>query len=77
MTSFFTSLLLFIIFLFLCRFILCFVLWFIKGLRNTVHIHKSGADAQGGGFDLSALNNLLDADGDGSAMDDILGKFMR
>ncbi|WP_336098402.1 DUF937 domain-containing protein [Roseovarius sp. CH_XMU1461] len=38
---------------------------------------KSGADARGGGFDLSALNNLLDADGDGSAMDDILGKFMR
>ncbi|MFU1476579.1 DUF937 domain-containing protein [Roseovarius sp. C7] len=38
---------------------------------------KSGAQAQDGGFDLSSLNNLLDADGDGSAMDDILGKFMR
>ena len=38
---------------------------------------KPGAQAQDGGFDLSSLNNLLDADGDGSAMDDILGKFMR
>lgn len=30
---------------------------------------------QGGG--LGMLNQLLDADGDGSAMDDILGRFMR
>lgn len=33
------------------------------------------SDAQGGG--LTMLNNLLDADGDGSALDDILGKFLK
>lgn len=31
----------------------------------------------GGGFDMSMLTSMLDADGDGSAMDDVLGKFMR
>ena len=33
--------------------------------------------ASPGGPDLSMLTSLLDADGDGSAMDDILGKLMR
>lgn len=32
---------------------------------------------QSSGPDLSMLTNMLDADGDGSAMDDILGKFMK
>ena len=31
----------------------------------------------GGGLDLGMLNDLLDADGDGSTLDDVLGKFMR
>ncbi|WP_166416978.1 DUF937 domain-containing protein [Cochlodiniinecator piscidefendens] len=31
---------------------------------------------QSGGMDLSTLTNMLDADGDGSPLDDILGKFM-
>lgn len=31
----------------------------------------------GGGFDLGALSNMLDADGDGSPLDDILAKVMR
>ncbi len=35
------------------------------------------SQAQGGTPDLSMLTSLLDADGDGSAMDDILGKLMR
>ena len=36
--------------------------------------NKGGASA---GPDLSMLTNMLDADGDGSVMDDILGKFMK
>ncbi|MGB0959787.1 MAG: DUF937 domain-containing protein [Halocynthiibacter sp.] len=32
---------------------------------------------QSGGLDLSMLTNLLDADGDGSALDDVIGKFMK
>lgn len=36
-----------------------------------------GGSQQSSGLDLSALNNLLDADGDGSALDDVLGKLMR
>lgn len=32
---------------------------------------------QSGGFDLGALNQMLDADGDGSALDDIREKVMR
>ncbi len=30
-----------------------------------------------GGMDLSKLTDLLDADGDGSALDDIMGKFLK
>ncbi len=36
-----------------------------------------GGNKGGSGPDLSMLTNMLDADGDGSAMDDILGKFMK
>jgi len=36
-----------------------------------------GGKGGSGGPDLSMLNQLLDADGDGSVMDDILGKLMR
>ena len=36
-----------------------------------------GGGKKSSGPDLSMLNNLLDADGDGSALDDILGKLMR
>ncbi|MEO1329733.1 MAG: DUF937 domain-containing protein [Pseudomonadota bacterium] len=32
--------------------------------------------SQQGGFDLSALNRMFDADGDGSAADDLLERFM-
>ena len=31
----------------------------------------------GSGPDLSMLTNMLDADGDGSIIDDIMGKFMK
>jgi len=37
----------------------------------------SSKGGQSSGPDLSMLTNMLDADGDGSAMDDILGKFMK
>ncbi len=37
---------------------------------------KSGADG-GGGFDLSAITSMLDADGDGSPLDDILERVMK
>ncbi|MEM7670061.1 MAG: DUF937 domain-containing protein [Pseudomonadota bacterium] len=36
-----------------------------------------GSGGQSGGFDLGAINRMLDADGDGSALDDILEKVMR
>ncbi len=36
-----------------------------------------GGSGQSGGPDLSSLSDLLDADGDGSPLDDILGRFMR
>ena len=36
-----------------------------------------GSGGAGGGGGLGMLNSLLDADGDGSALDDVLGRFMR
>ena len=36
-----------------------------------------GKSAAGGGMDLGALTQLLDADGDGSPLNDVLGKFMK
>jgi len=36
-----------------------------------------GGGGQRGGGGLGMLNDLLDADGDGSAMDDVLGRFLR
>ena len=47
------------------------------GLMGMIGSLVGGNGAQGGGMDLSMLNNLLDADGDGSALDDVLGKLMR
>ena len=38
---------------------------------------NKGAEAEGQGGALGMLNQMLDADGDGNAMNDILGKFMR
>ena len=49
----------------------------LMGLVGGLLGSKKQGDTGGGGFDLGMLNDLLDADGDGSAMDDILGKFMR
>lgn len=49
----------------------------LMGLVGGLLGGKKQGDTGGGGFDLGMLNDLLDADGDGSAMDDILGKFMR
>ena len=49
----------------------------LMGLVGGLLGGKKQDDTGGGGFDLGMLNDLLDADGDGSAMDDILGKFMR
>lgn len=45
----------------------------LSGLLST----QKKPDASGGGMDLSMITNMLDADGDGSALDDILGKIMR
>jgi len=47
------------------------------GLAGMIGGLMGGQKSNGGGMDLSMLNNLLDADGDGSALDDVLGKFMR
>ncbi|MEB8389225.1 DUF937 domain-containing protein [Rhodobacteraceae bacterium KMM 6894] len=48
------------------------------GLMGLVGGLMGGAKSDAsGGFDLGMLNDLLDADGDGSALDDVLGKFMR
>ena len=38
---------------------------------------NKGGEAEGQGNALGMLNQMLDADGDGNAMNDILGKFMR
>ncbi|MEM7059692.1 MAG: DUF937 domain-containing protein [Pseudomonadota bacterium] len=43
----------------------------LSGLLSTQN--KPGS----GGLDLSMITNMLDADGDGSPLDDILGKIMR
>lgn len=45
------------------------------GLMDMVGGLMGGGQAQGGGLDM--LTGLLDADGDGSAMDDILERFMK
>lgn len=45
----------------------------LSGLLST---QKKSA-AGGGGLDMSMITNMLDADGDGSPLDDILGKIMR
>ncbi|MCZ4351600.1 DUF937 domain-containing protein [Roseovarius aestuarii] len=47
------------------------------GLMGLVGGLLGGSKSGGGGLDLGMLNDLLDADGDGSALDDVLGKFMR
>lgn len=36
-----------------------------------------GKSAAGGGMDLGGLTQMLDADGDGSPLNDILGKFIK
>lgn len=36
-----------------------------------------GSQSSGGGFDLSAITSMLDADGDGSPLDDILERVMK
>lgn len=45
----------------------------LSGLLST----QNKTEAGGGGLDLSMITNMLDADGDGSPLDDILGKIMR
>lgn len=45
----------------------------LSGLLST----QKKPEAGGGGLDLSMITNMLDADGDGSPLDDILGKIMR
>lgn len=37
----------------------------------------SGSQQSGGGFDLGSIANMLDADGDGSPLDDILERVMK
>jgi hypothetical protein len=48
------------------------------GLMGMVGGLLGGGKAQaGGGMDLGALTQMLDADGDGSPLNDVLGKFMK
>ncbi|WP_120499252.1 DUF937 domain-containing protein [Roseovarius sp. EL26] len=47
------------------------------GLMGMIGSLVGGSGSQGGGMDLSMLNDMLDADGDGSVLDDVLGKLMR
>ncbi|SLN72161.1 hypothetical protein ROA7450_03998 [Roseovarius albus] len=47
------------------------------GLMGMIGNLVGGGNAQQGDVDLSMLTGLLDADGDGSALDDVLGKLMR
>ncbi|MEM0943788.1 MAG: hypothetical protein AAGI70_07550, partial [Pseudomonadota bacterium] len=47
------------------------------GLMGLVGSLLGGAKGGGGGFDLGAIGQMLDADGDGSPLDDILEKVMR
>ncbi|WGI21568.1 DUF937 domain-containing protein [Amylibacter sp. IMCC11727] len=48
------------------------------GLMGMVGGLMGGGQQQaGGGMDLGALTQLLDADGDGSPLNDVLGKFMK
>jgi len=47
------------------------------GLMGLVGGLLGGNKSAGGGMDMSMLNTLLDADGDGSVMDDVLDKFMK
>ena len=46
------------------------------GLGGLIGGLMGGGD-KSGGFDLGSLTQMLDADGDGSPLDDILGKFMK
>ena len=47
------------------------------GLMGLVGGLLGGGGGQGQSGGLGMLNQLLDADGDGSAMDDVLGRFLR
>lgn len=46
------------------------------GLMSMVGGLLGGGGSSGGGFDLGSISNMLDADGDGSPLDDILEKVM-
>lgn len=47
------------------------------GLMGMIGSLLGGSKGGSGGPDLSMLTNLLDADGDGDVMDDLVSKFMR
>ena len=47
------------------------------GLMGMVGSLMGGGKSQAGGMDLGALTQMLDADGDGSPLNDVLGKFMK
>lgn len=47
------------------------------GLMGMVGSMLGGGQQAGGGMDLGALTQMLDADGDGSPLNDVLGKFMK
>lgn len=49
----------------------------IMGLVSGLLGGGSSSQSGGGGFDLGSLTQMLDADGDGSPLDDILEKVMR
>ncbi|MEM9140076.1 MAG: DUF937 domain-containing protein [Pseudomonadota bacterium] len=40
-------------------------------------LSSQGKGQEGGGLDLSMITNMLDADGDGSALDDVLERIMK
>jgi hypothetical protein len=47
------------------------------GLMGMVGSLMGGGKAAEGGMDLGALTQMFDADGDGSPLNDVLGKFMK
>ncbi|MEM0923302.1 MAG: DUF937 domain-containing protein [Pseudomonadota bacterium] len=47
------------------------------GIMGMITGLLGGAKGAQGGLDLGALNRMLDADGDGSALDDVLERFMK